>query len=370
LPIFNLWLENSGLSGLQIGFVATVPWVVMLIIQPLWGILGDRMGKLVCFRIALIFAALLFALFPLVATDKISVVVMTILFSLFQTPVLPLLDSLTLEYHAEDKLPSYSTIRFWGAPGFGIGALLTGFLMSTTGSDIAFYLCSAFLLGSFTFSFSLASVKSFAASEEVTFKGAGKVLQSGALLKFLLIIMIVSIAQSSSTFFMAVYMKEISASPLVTGYALAVQAASELPFYFVASWLLRKTTAEKILLIAVFGTSIRLMLYYFTGNPNLVIAIELLNGVTWTLLWIASVEFVNKNVPPAWRATGQSLLWAVYFGAGAIAGNLLTAKLYEIFPMRSVFGINSVIVFIVLLISLVVFSKPFRCRRFRLLPRL
>jgi len=30
-----------------------------------------------------------------------------------------------------------------------------------------------------------------------------------------------------------------------------------------------------------------------------------------------------------WRATGQSLLYAAYYGAGAIAGNLWTGFLYD-----------------------------------------
>ncbi len=107
------------------------------------------------------------------------------------------------------------------------------------------------------------------------------------LLIFLLVVMIVSIAQSASSFFLTVYMREIGASSSVTGAAIGVQALSELPFYFIAAWLLRKTAPGKVLIIAIFGTALRLLLYYLNSNPYTVIGIESLNGVTWTLLWLA-----------------------------------------------------------------------------------
>ncbi len=40
-------------------------------------------------------------------------------------------------------------------------------------------------------------------------------------------------------------------------------------------------------------------------------------------------QYVNILVREDWRATGQSLLYAAYFGAGAIVGNFWTGFLYD-----------------------------------------
>jgi len=32
IPMFNLWLEGKGLTGVQIGIVAAIPWLLMLFI--------------------------------------------------------------------------------------------------------------------------------------------------------------------------------------------------------------------------------------------------------------------------------------------------------------------------------------------------
>jgi len=44
MPIFNVWLEDCGLKGSQIGFIAAIPWITMLFVQPLWGIFADKCG--------------------------------------------------------------------------------------------------------------------------------------------------------------------------------------------------------------------------------------------------------------------------------------------------------------------------------------
>lgn len=361
MPNFNVWLEDKGLSGAEMGYVSAIPWLVMLVVQPLWGVVADKKGKMLCFTIAVLAAALLFAVFPFAGTGKFSIALFTCLLAVFQTPVLPLLDSLTLDYTALNPNASYSNLRFWGAPGFGGGALLTGLLTETYGSDVIFYLSAVFLFIAWVIARMLRVQQSAVSAADISFKGLRQTLDNKMLLSFLVIVMIVSIAQSASSFFLTVYMREIGASSSVTGTAIGVQALSELPFYFIAAWLLRKTVAQNVLQIAIWGTAVRLLLYYLNGNPYLVIGIETLNGVTWTLLWIASVEFVNSQVPAQWRTTGQSLLWAMYFGAGAVLGNIMIGRLYESLPMRQIFGIFSGVVWMVA----IVFGVMIRLRKHR-----
>ena len=59
------------------------------------------------------------------------------------------------------------------------------------------------------------------------------------------------------------------------------------------------------------------------------------------------VEYVNKLVMEEWRATGQSLLYAAYFGLGAIAGNYWTGWLYDAkMKISAIFLLNAGMVFV------------------------
>lgn len=356
MPILSLWLEDQGIRGSAMGCLSAIPWLVMLAVQPLWGILADRTGKMRCFCGTTLAAAALFALFPLLAKGTALTGGMILLFAIFQTPVLPLLDSITLDHAAHHPGISYSSLRFWGAPGFGLGAWLTGMLTTHYGTGIAFYLSALFLFLAWWPARGL-SAPSAAPAAALSFRELGRTLGNKTLLLFLGVVTLVSVAQSASSFFLTVYMRETGASPVVTGTAIGVQALSELPFYFIGALLLRKMAPGKVLVIAIAGTVLRLLLYYINNNPAAVVGIETLNGVTWTLLWLACVEFVNAAVPPQWRSTGQSLLWAVYFGAGAVLGNIAIGRLYEIMPMQQVFGLCGLLVLATGLCSLPLLIK-------------
>jgi PPP family 3-phenylpropionic acid transporter len=351
MPLFNLWLKDSGLSGVQIGYVAAIPWLAMLFVQPLWGILADKYGKIFILRISVIGAAFLFSLFPLVGTGMIPIALMTLALALFNNPVLPLLDSLALDQVDGRQNISYSNIRFWGAPGYGLGAVLTGWLIPHYGVKLAFYSAAVFLV------LALLSIQWFIPASnkskgiDLEFKNLTQILSDKMLLLFLFVIVIVSVGQSAITFFLTLYMREIGATPETTGTAIGVQAFSELPFYFIAAWLLSRVKPGKVVMIAISATAIRMFFYSVNSNPHLVIFIETMNGMTWTLLWIASVEYINNLIPASWRTTGQSLLWASYFGAGAVLGNVFSGRLYQSMPMQNVYAINSILIAIIAVLA-------------------
>lgn len=325
------------------GFIAAIPWLVMLLVQPLWGILADKYGKMRCLKISILSAVLIFLLFPLLGKSIYPIVILTMALALFNNPVLPLLDSLTLDQIDRVQNISYSNIRFWGAPGYGLGAVVTGWLIPVFGVGVAFYTSACFLVLCLLSMMRLSTLQGKNRGIDLEFKNLADILSNPVTLFFLFIIFAVSIGQSAITSFLSVYMREIGASAEIIGTTIGVQALSELPFYFIAAWLLTRMKPGYIVIIAIVATTIRLFLYTLNSNPNLVFLIEMMNGMTWTLLWISSVEFINGIIPAKWRTTGQSLLWAVYFGAGAISGNILSGWLYESMSMQRVFGINSML---------------------------
>lgn len=354
MPVFNVWLEDRGLSGSVIGYVAAIPWVVMLFLQPVWGMVADRYGKTLCLKISLAAAGIFFLALPAFRENLSTIILFTVLLSVFNTPVLPLLDSIALDQVESGKGISYSNIRFWGAPGYGLGALVTGWLIPHFGVGVAFFTGAGFLVLLFI------SVQRYVVpvrnkSIDLEFRDLNRLVRNPLLISFLLIILLVAIAQSAITFFLTLYMRQIGASPEITGTAISIQAFSELPFYFIAAWLLSRMRPNRVVLIAVIGTALRLFFYSVNETPSFVLGIETMNGITWTLLWIASVEFVNEMIPARWRTTGQSLLWASYFGAGAILGNVLTGKMYEVMEMQKVYGIMSLSVLLVALLASLLF---------------
>ncbi len=133
-----------------------------------------------------------------------------------------------------------------------------------------------------------------------------------------------------------------------------------MPFFYFSARIIRKLGLKTTLIITVFSTSIRLFLYSVVSNPEIAIFIEIFQGISWSLFWVCCVQYVDLLVKEEWKATGQSLLYASFLGAGAIVGNLWTGYLYESkMNISEIFLLNSLIV-IIIGILMVVFLKNVR----------
>jgi PPP family 3-phenylpropionic acid transporter len=101
-----------------------------------------------------------------------------------------------------------------------------------------------------------------------------------------------------------------------------------------------------------------MLLYSMISDPHAALFIEMLHGISWSLFWVVCVEYVNSLVREDWRATGQSLLYAAYFGVGAIAGNFWTGYLYDThMKVSGIFLLNAGIVSVVGLLMLFLMRK-------------
>jgi MFS transporter, PPP family, 3-phenylpropionic acid transporter len=351
MPILNLWMDQKKISGSAIGLLSAIPWIVMLAVQPFIGMLADKYGKNLLLKISILLSSILFLIIPFAANNITAIAFLITILSIFNTPVLALLDSITLDEVEANGHTSYAFFRFWGAPGYALGALVTGNLIPKFGMDALFYTSSGFLVLTWLALVNFKPLLYTSNRKDLSFDGIGKFFSKGPILLFLTVITIVSVGQSAINFFLTIYLKEIGSTASNTGIVLGVQAISELPFYFIGSWLLTKMEPSKIVVMAIFFTALRLFLYSLNSNPHAVIFIEPLNGITWTLLWISSVEFINKKIPAKWRTTGQSMLWAAYFGAGAVIGNMFSGAVYEYAGIKNVFVINGIMISIAAILA-------------------
>jgi hypothetical protein len=124
-------------------------------------------------------------------------------------------------------------------------------------------------------------------------------------------------------------MKENGASASLVGFGLSFQGLCEIPLFYLSAVIIRKYGINKVLVITVLVTCIRLILYSVIKFPRAAISIELLHGISWSLYWVVCIEMVNKLVPSKWIATGQSILYSVYFGIGAVPGNFWAGFLID-----------------------------------------
>ncbi len=345
LPIFADYCKAQGFSGVKTGIILSIPPLMMFLVQPFYGMAADRFGYKKTLLFSSLFAAISFALY-LFNGGFAFLFLVTVLMALFYNTLQPVLDSLSLKLVKSNPAFSYGTLRIAGAAGWAFTGIINGYLIDAIDTSVIFTVAAVSMLLTFIFGFSLADdkEKEVVASTH-SFENVKDVFTNRVLLFLLFCVFLVSAGATTIWNFYSIYMKENGASASLVGYGLSFQGLCELPLFYFSALIIRKLGLKTTLVVTIFATALRMLLYSLVKNPQAAIAIELLHGISWSLFWVVCVEYVNLLIREDWRATGQSLLYAAYFGAGAIAGNFWTGYLSDAqMKISSIFFLNAAIV--------------------------
>lgn len=329
LPLVSKFCAARGLSGTQTSLVLSISAIMMFAVQPLYGMLTDKIGYKKTLLISSLLASISY-LGYLYEAGYGWLLFVTAFMSLFYNAIQPLLDSISLQLGRENPNFSYGSLRIAGAAGWALTGIVTGLAIDYININVIFLISAVTMFLVFiAANFLKQADDRECAPQENPFRYFRKVIGNRSLLFLLLCVFLVSTCATTIWYYYSIYMEEIGASSKLVGAGLSFQGLCELPlFYFSAAIILRlglKTT----LVITILATALRLLLYHVIKDPVAAIPIELLHGLSWSLFWVACVESVNKLVDPKWMVTGQSLLYVAYFGLGMIAGNYLTGYLHD-----------------------------------------
>ncbi len=348
LPIFAEYLKDHGLTGIKIGIILSITPVMMFLVQPFYGMVADSLGYKKCLLLSSFLASISYV-FYLFDGGFAYLFVVTVFMALFYNTIQPLLDSLSLKLVKTNPNFSYGTLRIAGAAGWAFTGIVVGHYIDTINTTVIFIFSAISMLLTFIFSFSLKPDREKEeSSTSYSFKNIKEVFGNKVLIFLLICIFLISAGATTIWNFYSIYMKENGASATLVGYGISFQGLCELPLFYFSAKIIGRFGIRTTLLVTVFATALRLLLYSVVKNPNAAIFIELLHGISWSLFWVVCVEYVNMLVREDWRATGQSLLYAAYYGAGAIAGNFWTGYLYDTkMKVAQIFLLNAGIVTIV-----------------------
>lgn len=348
LPIFAEYLKDRGLTGIKIGIILSVTPLMMFLVQPFYGMLADRFGYKKCLLVSSFFASLSFV-FYLFEGGFGWLFLITVCMSLFYNSLQPLLDSLSLRLSQNDPTFSYGKLRIAGAAGWAFTGIFVGYFIDNINTTVIFVFSACSLFLTFLFSFSLKTDRvGIPVPGSRAFKHIRNVFGNKFLIFLLISVFLVSACATAIWNYYSIYMKENGASASLVGIGISFQGLCELPLFYFSARIIRKFGIRTTLLITVFATAIRLFLYSAITNPYAALSIEILHGISWSLFWVVCVEYVNSLVREDWRVTGQSLLYAAYFGLGAIVGNFWTGYLYDTkMRVAEIFLINAGVVCLV-----------------------
>jgi PPP family 3-phenylpropionic acid transporter len=347
MPFMVLYYQSLGFSGAQIGILVGLFPLITLFSSPFWTGLADSTHRHRFFlSIALLVGAGATAVLPFLHAF-LPVLVMGVVFSVFSSPISAFADSATMFMLAGQK-EMYGRIRVGGTIGFGMAALLAGFIVQNYGLKFAFWGGGLIYLLALLVSQKLAYDPATGAA--VSRLGAFALLKKRRWRFFLSLALAGGLASSVTNNYLFSYMKGLGANEGVMGLALTIGVLSEIPIFFFGNWLLNRFKSRQLLNMALIVTGIRLLALSLSTSPALVILTQLLNGAGFSTLWMAGVSYADENAPAGMSASTQGLFGAAVYGFGAAIGGFAGGLLLENLGGRGMYLICGLVTFATIIV--------------------
>lgn len=322
LPYLVLFYQGLGFSGPQIGTLVAVGPLISLVGAPFWTGLADatRRHKAVM-SLATVMTAGAVLLIPVLG-KPLPIFLLVIGLSFFSAPIGSLADSAAM-HMLGGKKERYGWLRLGGTLGWGLVAPLAGAVVGAYGLRWIFVCYSSLLLISLAASLSFRYPAGSDKDTRSVRSGQRQLLADRRWWLFLVTAMICGMGFSSINTYLFPYMKELGAPTTQMSLALVLSTASEVPVMLFGHRLIRWLGARRMLLFGMGATALRLLLYSALPTPGGVLAFQVLNGLTYAVVWIAGVSYADQIAPAGLKASGQGLFGAMVFGVGASSGSFL-----------------------------------------------
>lgn len=337
-PYFALYLrENAGLDGTQIGLVLSIPPLVGLVAQPLWGYAADRTGaRRGILMLVTAGAALGFATLAL-TRGFASIVAATALTALFVNATVPLALSVTFAALRGQGPHAFGLVRVWGTIGYLLSVAAYPWLLhrfapaAADGAEPG--LRSMFLATAACVAAAALVGRWLPTGGAVTLRAApGQwrvLLRERALVRLLLFTLGAYLFLQGPMGLFSIYVRAQGGDISTVGRMWVVMLLLEIPLIVFSGAGLERLGARGLLAIGTLAGGVRWTTCALTDDLGIIYAAQLLHGVVVTGVLLGGPLYLEGVVPERLRSTAQGVLSMVGVGVGAIISNTASGWLLE-----------------------------------------
>ncbi len=378
-PYFALFFESFGYSKTQIGILCCIPNLTSLLVAPFINSFSDYYG--ISFEV-MILSILGNAVTIMVLYYEADILAIAYLLmfinSIIKSPLSSLVDSTVVKQVGSN----FGEFRLYGAASFGIFSFFGGYLLSSNENPfrLIFFIHSAFcILGGYIITYIWQIMINFdnttrqnestrstvemtevctieieseqnkmiteqdnkagkvnrdkneTEDDESTFSTVCRVFSDNPIVfLFIFIVLSSGIGAGVIDSFLFVHLQDdLGASGLVCGIARFITCAAEIPAFQYSGWLHKKCGTFLLLFWTQVAFVMRFTGYVLITNPYWVFPCEILNGMTFGIMWSVAVIYADKIAPARAHGTMQSILEGIHFGIGAGLGSVGGGIVYD-----------------------------------------
>ncbi|KAF2887038.1 hypothetical protein ILUMI_19135 [Ignelater luminosus] len=261
-----------------------------------------------------------------------------------------------------DKPHKYGYQRMYGALGWGLFSIMSGFLVdyfsegeSKKNYAPVFSIGVGILLLCVIVSYKIQYTQQRMSASIL--RDIGRLLANIKIFVFVLWCISIGLCTALMWNFLFWLLEELAANhgcemqswiKTIEGLVMGIQClGGELPFFFLSSWILKRIGHVNAMSLVLLVIGVRFIFYSVITNPWYTLPIEFCNGLTFGLFYATMASYASIVAPPGTEATTQGLVGAVFEGIGVSLGSFIGGLFFQEFGGSMtfrIFGISALVV--------------------------
>lgn len=350
LPYLPLLLDQRGFSVAETGTLLMLGPFIAMFIQPVTGIISDKIRATKPLIIGLWVLLGISSLFLFSAYQMTIVAVSVVSFFIFYQPISSLVDTLTIKSARELNKP-YDSFRIWGSVGFMVTLLIIGQSFEALGGvDSLLWMFAPLWIGFMLLIIivrepkppTLDTGKSDVVQATVNLKVIRETLSNPKVLIFFALFFLIAMPHRMNDALLTIHLQTLGASSLQLSLAWATAGVGEIIGFFLIGKFMRTYSIKAIFALVALLYAIRWLLYAVVTDPFIVVILQTSHAFTFVALWSFGIKYISTTLPKHLLATGLSLFSMVYLGVSGLVGGSLGGLLQQNFGETVMYGMGVV----------------------------
>lgn len=334
------YLRAKGFTVTELGVFSSINITLSIFGQFIFGYLCDAtktIKKIIIFNIITLF---MIALTMQLNTNTALIVGFIAAFGFFQGPLSVLCDSWVLS--SEKTISqSFGSIRAWSSVGWALCAILMGTVIEKFGWKVFFLCYMIMLLVTLTVILNIADIHKSKKPSNKDEKINPFTLFKDYRYLFIVIIMLLLTTTHQTMSFLYVKINNLGGNSKHIGISSFVMAISELPIFFSSKYIVKKFRLTSLLIFCSGMYMIRMLLLSISSSYIQVIALGILQMVTFAVYVIGYKFFIADIAPSNLQVTAQSVAASIC-AIGSIIFSSVAGYLIDKHGINALFTIGVV----------------------------
>jgi PPP family 3-phenylpropionic acid transporter len=338
LPYLPVHFLALGFSGAQVAALSSVAPAAMVVIPPLWGYLADRTGRGAMLLVVATGGWALALALQLGARSFSAVLGAMVVQALFGPSLSSLIDAQAVDV-AQRAGVVYAQVRLWGSVGFIMTSLTFGQALAR-GVAPAWVIPAglAVALVATAMAAALARGAGTVGGKPPSPREAAALLRQGSLVLFLGAAALHWASFAPHTMFLAPHLERVTGSKGYVGPSLAVAVGAEVLGMSYFAQLQRRVSLLGMLALCFAVNAARWWAMAWLEGGVALVALQALHGLGFGVFFVASIAYLEREIPASLRSTGRAVFGAAVFGLGGALGNQLAGWRFDHGGTRTAFG--------------------------------